>query len=151
MAVLVYMYLILCYMYIVAGQINLQQTGRDINTMTLQCVDNIINDEFISDPIFYRNGATLTDDPCFSGSVVSGSITITVSPPCEGYFSCGKDGGTIVSTPEPIYGMCLCATVHMREGMFTINTCTVLLSIRVQKWLAMHFNELPTKVTINEI
>ena len=132
-AVLVYMYLILCYMYIVAGQINLGQTGRDTesNTITLVCQD--INDELITDAIFYRNGAILTDDPCFSGSMVSGGlVTITVSPPCEGYFSCGEDGGTIVSTPKPIYGMCLCATVHMREGMFTINMCTVLLSIRMQ-------------------
>ena len=101
----------MCCMYVavamVAGQINLHQTGRDDNTITLQCKD--INDELTTDAVFYRNGAILTDDPCFSGSMVSGgSITITVSPPCEGYFSCGEDGGTIVSTPEPIYGMFVC-------------------------------------------
>ena len=77
--------LIVCCIAVVEGQINLKQTGRDgiSNTITLQCLD--INDEPITDAVFYRNGAILTDDPCFSGSMVSGGlVTITVSPPCEG-------------------------------------------------------------------
>ena len=100
--------LIVCCIAVVEGQIKLEQTGRDdnSNTITLQCLD--IDDEPITDAVFYRNGAILTDDPCFSGNMVSdGLVTITVSPPCEGYFSCGEAGGTIVSTPEAIFGMLL--------------------------------------------
>ena len=108
----------------VAGQINLHQTGRDgtSNTITLQCQDT--HDQILDNVVFYRNGAILIDDSCFSGSIVSGgSITITVSPPCEGYFSCGEDGGTIVSTPEPIYGMCSPSgtVARLRTG---VCTCT---------------------------
>ena len=106
---------ILCLMYYVsasvvalARQINLGQTGRnDNNTITIQCTD--INDEPVHNAVFYRNSAPLKDDPCFKGrmapKVVSDAqITITVSPPCEGYFSCGRERGTMISLPVPIYG-----------------------------------------------
>ena len=87
------------------NQVNLGQTGRDANNMiTLQCND--INDEILDNAVFYHNGATLTDDPCFSGSMVSGgSITITIPPPCEGFFSCSNATGTVASLSVPIYGM----------------------------------------------
>ena len=90
----------------VVRQINIGQTGRDINDITLMCTD--INDELITNAVFYRNGARIADDPCFSGNIGVNSdgsaITITVPPPCEGYFMCREYNGTVVSLPTTIYG-----------------------------------------------
>ena len=89
-----------------AGQVNLEQGSRSpgSNDIMLQCLDVI--DDAIPNAVFYRNGARFVDDPCFSGSMVGdgSTISITVSPPCEGYFMCGEDGGTVVSSPTSIYG-----------------------------------------------
>ena len=90
----------------VARQINIGQTGRDINDITLMCTD--INDEPITNAVFYRNGARILDDPCFSGNINVSSdgsaITITVPPPCEGYFMCREYNGMVVSLPTTMYG-----------------------------------------------
>ena len=108
------LFLICCTMVVVtmvAGhEYILGQTGRDgnSNTITLQCLD--INEDAISNPVFYRNGAPVTDDPCFSEGLTSSETTITIeiSPPCEGYFMCGKITSAILSLPTTIYGMSLC-------------------------------------------
>ena len=105
--------IILCLVYYtgVVAQTNLGQTKREPNSnnITLQCKDE--HDEDIADAIFYRNGASLMDDSCFVGSTVNddGSmLTINISPTCEGYYSCGRAGATVISAPVKIYGKNKC-------------------------------------------
>ena len=81
-------------------------TNRDINQLTLQCTDDFGNP--ISNAVFFRNGILNTSDECFNSSVSvpTNKLRFTISPECEGLFTCGGSygNGVVLSKPITIYG-----------------------------------------------
>ena len=93
---------------------SLTQTNRDINQLTLQCMDEFGNS--ISNAVFYRNGILNTSDECFNSSVsvATNKLNFTISPECEGLFTCGGSygNGVVLSKPIKLYGMSLFLSVY---------------------------------------
>ena len=89
-------------------------TNRDINQLTLQCTDDFGNS--ISNAAFYRNGILSTSDECFNSSVsvATNKLRMTISPECEGLFTCGGSygNGVVLSKPIKLYGMSLFLSVY---------------------------------------
>ena len=81
-------------------------TNRDVNQLTLQCMDGSGNP--VSNAVFYRNGVLNTSDECFNSSVSidTNKLRFTISPECEGLFTCGGSygNGVVLSKPIKIYG-----------------------------------------------
>ena len=89
---------------------SLTKTNRDVNQLTLQCSDVYGNP--VSNAVFYRNGILNTSDECFNSSVsvATNKLRFTISPQCEGLFTCGGSygNGVVLSKPITIYGeLCL--------------------------------------------
>ena len=85
---------------------SLTKTNRDVNQLTLQCSDVYGNP--VSNAVFYRNGILNTSDECFNSSVsvATNKLRFTISPQCEGLFTCGGSygNGMVLSKPITIYG-----------------------------------------------
>ena len=80
-------------------------TNKVINQFTLQCTDEPGNP--VSNAVFYRNGVLNTSDECFNSSVsvTTNKLNFTISPECEGLFTCGGSygNGVVLSKPIKIY------------------------------------------------
>ena len=80
-------------------------TNRDINQLTLQCMDEFGNP--VTNAMFYRNGILNTSDECFNSSVsvATNKLRFTISPKCEGLFTCGGNygNGVVLAKLIPIY------------------------------------------------
>ena len=85
-------------------------TNRDVNQLTLQCMDEFGNP--VPNAVFYRNGVLNISDECFDSSVSvdTNKLNFTISPECEGLFSCGGSygNGVVLSKPISIYGEHVC-------------------------------------------
>ena len=81
-------------------------TNKVVNQFTLQCTDEPGNP--VSNAVFYRNGVLNTSDECFNSSVsvATSKLNFTISPECEGLFTCGGSygNGVVLSKPISIYG-----------------------------------------------
>ena len=81
-------------------------TNRDVNQLTLQCMDEFGNT--VTNAVFYRNGVLNITDECFhfSVSIDTNKLRFTISPECEGHYMCGATNGNdvVLSKPIPIYG-----------------------------------------------
>ena len=81
-------------------------TNKVVNQFTLQCMD--VFGTLVSNAVFYRNSLLNISDECFdsSVSVATNKLNFTISPECEGLFTCGGSygNGVVLSKPIKIYG-----------------------------------------------
>ena len=81
-------------------------TNKVVNQFTLQCMD--VFGTPVSNAVFYRNSLLNISDECFdsSVSVATNKLNFTISPECEGLFTCGGSysNGVVLSKPIKIYG-----------------------------------------------
>ena len=76
---------------------------RDVNNITVQCVQRDGGETPVGNPTWYLNGATIGENPCLNSRKLNGNLlSFTITPDCEGYLQCSS--GSRCSSPQRVYG-----------------------------------------------